>query len=270
MLFKAPAAGLRACGASSCGLVRSNNEDNFFADGLYPSAKQIDDISERIVIETGLTAISVPHIYAVFDGMGGESRGELASGTAAAFLAERWKEISSTRQMLDAAAGMNAAVRSAAAELGLKRCGTTAAIALICDSSLYAFNAGDSRIYFLRGRSFSMLTKDDTQAQMFVDAGLLSKSQSAGSPMKHMLTQYIGMDSAERDLDIHVRHSARLSPGDRVLICSDGVTDMLDDRSIEDILRESPDARGAALGLIDAAVGNGGKDNATALVIEAV
>ena len=208
-----------------------------------------------------------PPLFAVADGMGGAQAGELASSLAAAALKdvpepggggeERVDELIQQanrrvyeRQSQDAAAsGM----------------GTTMTVALVEDGRVAIGHVGDSRAYLIRGRSLEQLTEDHSLVAELVRSGKLSPEEAEGHPQRSVITRALGTDP---DVDVDT-FSVETRPGDLFLICSDGLTSMVDDDMImTEVARNRDDLKSAAKALVRAANNGGGEDNITVVFFE--
>lgn len=226
--------------ATHVGLVRDGNED-----AVHPA----DDEST-----VG------PVVVAVADGMGGHAAGEVAS--AAALGAAVGAGDASAVARVEAA---NAAVLAAAAEDSARTgMGTTLTLAIFWpDGRLEIAHVGDSRAYLLRNGRLTQLTIDHTFVRELIAQGRLAPEDAATHPRRHMLTRTIGMHDVLVDsLDIH------LLPGDRVMLCSDGLTNMVSDVRITRLLSNTPAPAGAVWSLVEAANAGGGQDNTTVAVVD--
>ena len=201
-----------------------------------------------------------PVVVAVADGMGGHAAGEVASATA-------------IRAALEAASGSavarveaaNAAVLAAAAKNSARRgMGTTMTLAVFWpDGRLEMGHVGDSRAYLLRNERLTQLTIDHTFVRELISQGRLAPEEAATHPRRHMLTRTVGMPNVRVDsLEIH------LQPGDRVVLCSDGLTGMVADARITRILSNTPAPTDAVWSLVEAANAAGGLDNTTVAVVD--
>ncbi len=228
---------------SHVGLMREGNEDAF--------APANDGAAEG------------PVIIAVADGMGGHIAGEVASGLAIATATEA-----------DAATGPSPAVRVHQANLAvieaivddprLAGMGTTLTLGLFsADGSLRIGHVGDSRAYLLRDGEMTQVTTDHTVVAALVAGGHISESEARDDPRRHMVTRSIGMPDLTVD-----EEDVQLEPGDRVLLCSDGLTTMIEDDEVRRILMEADSPPTAAWRLIDAANNAGGLDNTTVAVVD--
>jgi len=213
------------------------------------------------------SALAGPRLLAVADGMGGHPHGDVASRTAVTALAGR-------PLGGDPAAGLAAAVAAIAArldELGrqkpeLARMGTTLT-AMAWDGTRFAIaHIGDSRAYLLRAGELVQLTHDHTMVQSLVDAGRLTPAEAARHPQQSALVRALQSEqSGEPDV---FRHDAR--PGDRYLLCSDGVSGTVSPEAIRDALAGAARPADAAARLVDLALSAGGPDNITCVVADVV
>jgi len=233
---------LRYSALSDVGRVRKNNQDSAYAS---------------------------PRLLFLADGMGGGPAGDLASSTAAQ--AVRRLDTSATPpDLLEALAG---AVQRANDRLGeivesdpsVEGMGTTLTAVLADGDQVGLAHVGDSRAYLLRGGELSQLTHDHTFVQSLVDQGRLTAEEARRHPHRSLILQVLdGRHDVEPDLDI-----LTLQPGDRLLLCSDGLTDFVDDTRIASLLGgETLDI--AALELVQEALQAGSSDNVTCVVAEAV
>lgn len=246
-----------ACGCHT-GRVRSRNEDNLYFDGRCLEQEH-SGLRHPVYMEEPLRD---GLCLAVFDGIGGEAHGEAASFAAARrlqqlqrdgedyFYPERSRLRSLTTQL-------NEAVAASKKELRVDVMGTTMAALYFGPRNVYVCNVGDSRAYRLRQREFMQLSRDHTTTLPGKELG------------KAALTRYLGMDPEETKVDPYIARGELLQ-GDRYLLCSDGLTDMLSNFQIADILLQHPDVGGCVSELIRAALERGGRDNVTAIVCDVV
>lgn len=224
------------------GRVRGHNED-----AIWP--------------EPGSGESTGPLLVAVADGMGGHAGGEIASKTA-----------------IDTAVGVGgtAAIRIQAANLAvlddanhrprLTGMGTTLTLAMIQpDGSVDLGHVGDSRAYLFRAGALSMVTTDHSYVSEMMAAGRLTAEEAAEHPYRSVVTRAIGLEPAV-DVDTF---ELELAPGDRLLICSDGLSSLIDDKAIAGVLQNA-DPAVAARGLVDAANRAGGDDNISVVIVDAV
>jgi protein phosphatase len=141
--------------------------------------------------------------------------------------------------------------------------GTTLTVAGIVGNDLIIGHIGDSRAYLMSDGSFTQLTHDHTLSQALIDAGIANHQDPASKSMRHVLTAALGSLVPTIEPQVYRLH---LKAGDRLLLCTDGLTDMAPDDIIGSVLRESNSARSACQSLVDLALTNGGRDNVTVVV----
>jgi protein phosphatase len=246
---------------------RKNNQDNFMLSGVYAELAH-DAFAHRAERDSDR-----PFFAAVCDGMGGESSGERASyigcKTLSAACGVLTDDFSANKQIVTKAVltandRLCEVIRSG--ETG--RMGSTVVAVLIQNDLLYYTNLGDSRLYFLRDGKLIRMTKDHTEGQMMVDAGVLTPEQLLTHPSRNKLNRHLGIMPEEMRLECPVYKDVALLPGDRLLIASDGVFGVLSEPEMTVILSGSAPAEEKAAQLVDLAYRNGSKDNMTAFVIE--
>ncbi len=247
---------------TDAGRVRSGNEDNFYLDGKLRKNTEISSMALKG------TAGERPFLAAVCDGMGGEQRGEEASLLAAASL------FPVPLEELPAAAvrGVqlaNGRICERIRAVGGVRMGSTLSALYIDRGQALVCHVGDSRIYLYRRGSLSRLTDDQTRAASLVRMGLLSQEEAENHPGRHELSQYLGIFEEEMVLEPQLAGPFPLEPGDWLLLCSDGLSDMVTDQGIEKCLGGFGTAGQKAKRLVRLALKGGGRDNVTALVIRA-
>lgn len=230
--------------ATDVGRARDNNEDSVALDEAV-----------------GLAVLA--------DGMGGYNAGEVASQMLTSFIhAElgRWlKESGSTAPAGDVRRAMDICVDNAnraifnAANTNPRYAGmgTTLVLGVFRDEGLLLGHVGDSRAYRLRGNQLTQITRDHSLLQEQLDAGLLTPEEAAYSSNKNLVTRAVGVE----DTVMLEQHLHEVQPGDLYLFCSDGLSDMLDDGTIGQLLINHPSLSEAARALIDAANDMGGRDN---------
>ena len=211
------------------------------------------------------------------DGMGGYNAGEVASTMATLLVKEEL-----AHRLLDkgpqdnlgqlylaievSAALANRAIFQAARSNPLYAgMGTTLVVGVFQPTRLVLGHVGDSRCYRWRAQTLVQLTHDHSLVQEQVDAGLLTPAQAATSPIRNLVTRAMGVEAAVR-IELH-QHS--VAPGDLYLMCSDGLTDMLETPAIAGILDQGGSLQELAQQLVDAANAQGGRDNITVLLVSA-
>ena len=234
------------------GRARRNNEDSVALD------------------EAGRIAV-------LADGMGGYNAGEVASGMAServkSELAQRLKPLGATptdaeikTALLDAVDSANREVYDAAmSHPEYAGMGTTLVVALYRGERLWLGHIGDSRGYRFRNGHLEQLTRDHSLLQEQIDAGLITAEQAAYSMHKNLVTRAVGVDELV-DLEIH---DYPVEPGDLLLMCSDGLSDMLSDEQIEQLLRTNDSLPAAGTMLVQAANAAGGRDNIAVILARA-
>jgi protein phosphatase len=262
-------------GLSDTGKVRSRNEDHFcvirigrYLETVITSLPS-GEIPER-VDEAG-------YVMVVADGMGGHAGGELASRMAISGLVKLVLAMPDWIFRLDRSVASDVPKRSkrrfrrlnelliehGAKDPALRGMGTTLTAVRNLGRQLQIVHVGDSRAYLLRGSSLHRLTRDHTYVQLLVDSGQLSKQEAASFGARHLLVNALG--GVDEDVEVDV-DQLQLADGDRMLLCSDGLTDMVNDETICRVLLECPKSAEACRRLMDLALAAGGKDNVTAVV----
>jgi PPM family protein phosphatase len=208
-----------------------------------------------------------PPIFAVADGMGGAKAGEVASGLAAAALKETGTDgMSGEERVAQLIQEANRRVfRRANEDREASGMGTTMTVALVEDGRVVFGHVGDSRAYLIREGSIEQLTDDHSLVAELVRSGRLTPEEAEVHPQRSVITRAVG---TEPDVDVDT-FTIEPEDGDLFLICSDGLTDMVDDGTIiEAIERHRDDLDEAAKALVGAANRVGGEDNITVLLVE--
>lgn len=254
--------------STNVGKVRLNNEDNFYVNGQKLAEGMEDDFSAFYTEDIPDTAL-----YAVCDGMGGESCGEVASAAAVKVLDEYRDIINGASDIKEQRKIVDSYTRAASEQIneevylaGGKRGGTTLTLACIKNNIISMYYLGDSRIYLLRAGTLTRITRDHTVATDMIDSNVLTEEEAEKSPDRHKLTMYLGVDEDTEGLKACFAGSYTLTEGDRFLMCSDGLNEMCSTDEIKEIL--SGNDSNVAPVLVKKALENGGRDNVTCLVIE--
>ncbi|MGQ0679246.1 MAG: Stp1/IreP family PP2C-type Ser/Thr phosphatase [Actinomycetota bacterium] len=203
-----------------------------------------------------------PPLFAVADGMGGHSAGDVASALAIKELIAELKRSDSIGEAVHAA--NRAIYQKALANPKLAGMGTTITALYGNHASAHIAHVGDSRAYLLRTGSLSRLTQDHTVVSRLVQQGRLMPEDADRHPQRSYLERALGVD-AQVEVDVHV---LELFPGDRVLLCSDGLFGMIDDGLIQQVMETEHDPQRAAERLCEEAIHAGGADNVTTIVID--
>jgi PPM family protein phosphatase len=208
-----------------------------------------------------------PPLFAVADGMGGAQAGELASSLAAEALRDDTADREGGEQRVDEliqAANRRVYERQSedAAASGM---GTTMTVALVEDGRVAIGHVGDSRAYLIRDRRLEQLTEDHSLVAELVRSGKLSPEEAEDHPQRSVITRALGTDP---DVDVDT-FSVETRPGDFFLLCSDGLTSMVDDETIlGEVERHRDDLQATAKALVRAANKGGGEDNITVVCFE--
>lgn len=242
-----------ACGCNT-GKLRRNNEDNFYFAGKCLE-RDNNGLKNPVTIEENLKN---GFCAAVFDGMGGENFGEYAAFAAARQmqLTERTLSdffISEKKYLQRLCVQLDSTVTKCKQEMCTGHMGTTMVSLYFSGRSVYVCNVGDSRAYRLRDGEFLQLSVDHVE------------NRPGREHRKAPLTQYLGLGSEEIQIDPHIA-KGEIRKDDLYLLCSDGLTDMLTNLEITDIMINSEDAEACVQKLIRAAVDHGGRDNITVIV----
>jgi serine/threonine protein phosphatase PrpC len=237
---------LHFAGLSDTGLLRSSNQDDYFVD---PEGR----------------------FFIVADGMGGHAGGQeasrLATQTIASFLQERWHQDCTTADMLKQALEQanSAILKDQRQHPERADMGTTVVVLTFReqDASPCCAHVGDSRLYRLRGHRLDQLTEDHTWIAKAIREGDVVASQSRSHPWRHVLSQCLGREDLSQ-IDVQ---TIDIQPADRLLLCSDGLTEELSDHLIASHMKSIRACEAAATALINSAKQRGGRDNITVVVI---
>jgi protein phosphatase len=260
---------------SHTGYQRANNEDHYLISRLGRTLETIDtslpsgDVPER--------SEEVNYVMILADGMGGHAAGEIASRMAISALISLALEMPDWILKVDEAHAREIEQRSrtrvqevgamlverAHRDPALEGMGTTLTVVRSLGRDLVITHVGDSRAYLLRAGALHRLTRDHTYAQLLVDVGQLAPGAVASSPHRHLLTNALGGSITDVQVDTD---RLRLEDGDRVLLCSDGLTDLVDEESLTRILQGATRSSDACERLVQQALDRGGRDNVTVIV----
>jgi len=273
--LKGPRVGVEAAGLTHAGKVRKHNEDQFLIAKLAKSMRVLS--SSFAGHDSTWFADEEGHVFIVADGMGGAAAGEQASALAVATLdsfllnALKWfmhvdgEEHTLFAELRAAFDRADRAVMDRAREdRRLAGMGTTLTMAYAVGEDLYVVHAGDSRAYLRRKGRLTRITRDDTLVQMMVDGGLISAEDAKVDKRRHVVTNVVG--GPERGVHAAI-HKLRVEQGDVLLLCSDGLTEPVDDLRIDGALAAAPTVEEACRLLVQHALDGGGSDNITAVVV---
>lgn len=239
------------CAQTDTGRTRDNNEDSV----------AFDDATRLVVLA---------------DGMGGYNAGEVASGMATAFIKSelgRWlTEVGRSARTREVRRAMEICVDSANAAIfnaansnpGYMGMGTTLVVAVFREDGLVLGHIGDSRCYRWRAGQLQQITRDHSLLQEQIDAGLITPEQAQHSTIKNLVTRALGV---ELGVVMEVNEHA-VEPGDVYLLCSDGLSDMVTDATITQVLVKETTLAGRTQALVDVANDHGGRDNISVLMAE--
>lgn len=243
---------------------------------MYTFCTKTDPGRARENNEDSVTYDGAAQIAVLADGMGGYNAGEIASGMATAFIKSemsRWlaeagghAKAREIRRALEICVdNANRSIFNAAnSNPQYHGMGTTLVVAVFQGSKMLLGHIGDSRCYRLRAGAFEQITKDHSLLQEQIDAGLLTLEQAANSTYKNLVTRALGVDDTVL-LDLS---EYEVQPGDLYVMCSDGLSDMVDDAEIANIVDGEQTMDEKCDALIDAANRHGGRDNISVLLVQ--
>ena len=206
-------------------------------------------------------------LFCVCDGMGGHAAGEVASSIAVETIARLAPHEADATRLAAAVEAANAAIIEAAQNgLGKPGMGCTATAAYIEGNTIAIAHVGDSRAYLLHEGSLIRITHDHSYVEELVDAGEITADEARVHPNRSVITRALGSDPA-----MYADHfQLNIEEGDRLILCSDGLSSMISDGEIETIATQSPTAQICTDNLVDAALNAGGTDNVTVVVVDVV
>jgi protein phosphatase len=269
-----PSLSVRSFGITDRGRKRPTNEDQFLI-AVLTKAMQISQTSlpepaARVSAEHG-------HLFLVADGMGGHEAGEQASALAISVVERfalntfKWffhpqdaetqrvtKEFEHAVQQADATI-----VQQAAEHPELHGMGTTLTMAYCLDTDMLVAHVGDSRAYLFRGGTIQQLTQDHTLVAELVRRGEVPPDRVSTHRLRHVITNVLGGNEAGVDVEVH---KFDLRSGDQLVLCSDGLTEMLSNADIEQVLARERDPQAACESLVAQANERGGADNITVVI----
>ena len=249
---------LEVATATDPGMVRSHNEDSIGTD-----------------VDIGLAVLA--------DGMGGYNAGEVASGIAVAMLTTEMRQVLEDQAphaveasgetlaekfVRENSAKANAAIyQTAKSQPQYAGMGTTLVVCLFFDNRMTVGHIGDSRLYRLRQDTFEQVTRDHSLLQEQIDSGMITKEQARYSQNKNLVTRAVGIDP---DVETEI-HTYNVEPGDIYLLCSDGLSDMVQDEDIHSTLSTlQSNLPLAATQLVQLANDSGGRDNISVILVRVI
>jgi protein phosphatase len=252
---------------SHAGMSGKNNEDRYAVSSFHLSK---DDPRPAI-------------LAVVADGIGGHLAGEIAAELAVNYITAGIAESNAKKPVKILEAAIQNASQSisshSASDENESGMGATCACAWIIEDRLYTAYVGDSRVYLLRGKYIQRLTIDHTWVQEAFEKGIITAEQMHDHPNQHVIRRYLGgiklpevdfrmrIDNAETDEESENNQGFHLEPGDTVLVCSDGLTDLVWDDEIQKTIRSKKDMKSAAEALVNLANERGGHDNITVVLM---
>ena len=225
-------------------------------------------INQDYVFYKSDTIGNLPNLFIVADGMGEHKAGDYASKFCVEFFTKQITESSQTSPIVmieEAIKNTNDELyKKSKEQKELEGMGTTFVVATISNSEMYVANIGDSRLYVI-SKEIRQITEDHSLVQAMVKTGELNKDEAKEHPNKNIITRALGVnETVEPDV-----FEVELEEGDIVLMCSDGLTNMLEDNTIEKVVRENADdLQTASETLVKLANQNGGKDNITVIIVK--
>ncbi len=261
-------------GLTDAGRVRESNEDNYL---IARAGRSLQTLSTSLTNNPPHQFDEVGYAIVVADGVGGAKAGEVASSSALATLvnlvlqtpdwilrADEHTAAEIMKRMHDRFLEVNRVlIAQARRSPRLSGMGTTLTAAWTIGHRLFLGHVGDSRAYLVRRGELHRLTKDQTMVQTLIDAGVLKPNDTVARQFRNVLMQAIGMEGNDLQPEVH---AAELLDGDSLLLCTDGLTDMVDDQTISGVLRGVETSAAACRSLVDLALENGGRDNVTVVV----
>jgi len=253
------------------GNIRSENEDNFYFNGLIMEKTDNSNLYSHSLSTTGDR-----FIFAVCDGMGGEEAGEEASFTAVQsledmYVARESKEFNSIAQLknfMDSYVDVSNSLIFKHSQAISKRMGTTLASVIFFGARAMALNIGDSRVYLYRNSDFIQLTIDHTEAERLIRLGIIERDAACLHNSNNMLTRHLGVSPQCGKMEADYSDEINVQKGDLYLICSDGLTNPVKDEELKNCFSDLNNSYSTCKNLIDLAIKNNGTDNITALIIK--
>ena len=241
---------MKACGLTDNGLSRESNQDSLFVSGR----------------------VDLP-LFIVADGMGGHNAGEIASNIAVETIKEKFIENKDTlilkeniiKTIQDSVFEANKKIYFKS--LGTPECsgmGTTLTMSYIYDGEIYIAHIGDSRAYFIRDSKIEQITEDDSLVNELIKNGSITVEEAKTHPQRNVITKALGT-SIDIEIDIE---TIKYNTGDILIICSDGLSNMVKEDHVLNIIKSEDDVSLACERLVELAKENGGSDNITLIIIK--
>ena len=227
------------------------------------------ELNEDYIYTSGQPIGALPNLFIVADGMGGHKAGDYASMHTVDRFVEVIRELGEEHGVQDA---INEAVTAANAYIyqrsrensNLSGMGTTLVLASCIGNEAIVANIGDSRLYLVNDDAMTQITRDHSLVEEMVTLGGIDREMARNHPDKNIITRAVGVkEKVAADF-----FEVDLTKGDKLLLCSDGLTNMLRDEEIYQIIQDNKDLEQAAKALVDAANENGGRDNIAVVLVE--
>lgn len=255
---------LRLFGRTDVGQIREHNEDNFLVANLSTGVRGLMEENRNIIVEPGGVVLGV------CDGMGGAAAGEIASQMAVDLIHEQLSEGEPARERDELARRLVQSIEYTGAAIfqdsrsdrSRRGMGTTATIAVFLDERLFVGQVGDSRAYLLRGGKLSLLSRDQSLVNQLIEAGQLTEEEAETFEHNNIILQALGTsETVQVDLTY-----VDLCKGDVLMMCSDGLSGMIRNEEIREVLENTKEPLEACRELTDRANAAGGHDNITVIV----
>lgn len=240
------------------GKVRKNNQDNFYLNG-YVKEIEISDYTRKEEFFDDIQC------FAVCDGMGGEQRGEMASYLAVR--AMQTAEKNHVSDLKDFIYKANDKICNFQSDHQVQ-CGTTFVGLHLNKWACNIANVGDSRAYYVHGGQIRLISKDHTEYQMYLDAGIISEKDAYKPSARHTLTQHLGILPSIMQIDPYIVNLSVIYPDDVFLLCSDGVHGVLNEKELLELVYFSADISECCENLVRTAEKKGSRDNITAMLVK--
>lgn len=225
-------------------------------------------VNQDFVFTSETPVGNLPNLFVVADGMGGHKAGDFASSYAVEVLLSTIREDENSNPVKIIRAAIENAntqlLREASDNETMSGMGTTMVLVTIVGHYAYVANVGDSRLYLVDENKISQITKDHSLVEEMVRMGEISRDDARNHPDKNIITRALG---AGRDVDVDF-FDIRLTPGDILLLCSDGLSNMVPDEDIRQVIRTSETLEETGRRIVSMANDNGGRDNIAVVLVE--
>ena len=225
-------------------------------------------VNQDFVFTSETPVGNLPNLFVVADGMGGHKAGDFASSYAVEVLLSTIREDENSNPVKIIRAAIENAntqlLREASDNETMSGMGTTMVLVTIVGHYAYVANVGDSRLYLVDENKISQITKDHSLVEEMVRMGEISRDDARNHPDKNIITRALG---AGREVDVDF-FDIRLTPGDILLLCSDGLSNMVPDEDIRQVIRTSETLEETGRRLVSMANDNGGRDNIAVVLVE--